>query len=273
MDEYTLYRTYSKDGTLLYVGQSNSWPRRMMEHRKNASWFSGAQKIEVEHFATKELLDAAERKAIIEEKPSSNIVHNGNRALNKTAATVSVCEDISLQKLPPIEVSLPEAMDGWWAVLERFAQFRPLVHTKLMAAMPISVEGVTITFGVHRTQIDSVRPKFQMYAPDIRKTFQFAIGKTPRFVLLRFDLETDTTTTTRTQRLDREYIVKMEEVVESQWQVRAESETEAIKRVKEGEGLKLHLTGRPRLPQGLVCMADVPIRWSRPSDHIEATEQ
>lgn len=81
MEEYTLYRTYSKDGTLLYVGQSNSWPRRFIKHRTQSAWFPFTTRVEIESFPTKQQLDEAEIFAIKNEKPSYNVQHNtGNKS-------------------------------------------------------------------------------------------------------------------------------------------------------------------------------------------------
>jgi len=105
MEEYTLYRTYSKDGTLLYIGQSNSWPRRFIEHRKQSSWFSIATQVQIESFLTKQQLDEAEIYAIKTEKPAYNIMHNagekrdiaanldgwGNRSRHKNSVSEDIC--------------------------------------------------------------------------------------------------------------------------------------------------------------------------------------
>lgn len=81
MEEYTLYRTYSKDGTLLYIGQSNSWPRRFMEHRTKSPWFQDAVKVEIQSYLTKRDLDEAERQAVEKEKPAHNVIfNNGNQS-------------------------------------------------------------------------------------------------------------------------------------------------------------------------------------------------
>lgn len=86
MEEYTLYRTYSKDGTLLYIGQSNSWPRRFMEHRTKSPWFQDAVKVEIQSYLNKQGLDEAERQAVKKERPAHNVVYNnGNQSIETIA--------------------------------------------------------------------------------------------------------------------------------------------------------------------------------------------
>ena len=103
MEEYTLYRTYAKHGALLYIGQSNSWPRRMKEHSRHSDWFESVARVEIESYVTKDQLDEAERAAITEEKPIHNIVHNGNLDIDQErwlthSETVQFC-DISARTL------------------------------------------------------------------------------------------------------------------------------------------------------------------------------
>jgi predicted GIY-YIG superfamily endonuclease len=81
MEEYALYRTYSKDGTLLYIGQSNSWPRRMKEHSRHSDWFEYVADVKIERHSSKSELDEAERQAIVVEKPIHNITHNSGQEI------------------------------------------------------------------------------------------------------------------------------------------------------------------------------------------------
>ena len=68
-----LYRHFGEDGTLLYVGVSLSAMQRLMQHRSHAHWFEQIKRIEVERFATRQQAFAAERAAVINEKPAFNI--------------------------------------------------------------------------------------------------------------------------------------------------------------------------------------------------------
>lgn len=71
-----LYRHFAKDGALLYVGISMSWPKRTKSHARDSRWFDQIASVKVEHFPTREAALEAERTAIKAEKPKYNVVHN-----------------------------------------------------------------------------------------------------------------------------------------------------------------------------------------------------
>jgi len=73
----TLYRHFSGDGTLLYVGISLSWPARTKSHARGSRWFDLVARVEIERFSTREEALIAEREAIKAERPQFNIIHNG----------------------------------------------------------------------------------------------------------------------------------------------------------------------------------------------------
>ena len=75
LEKYDLYRAYSQNGYLLYVGQSNDWPRRMGEHKRSSSWLEQARQITITGYESKAELDYAEKLAIRSEGPLFNIVH------------------------------------------------------------------------------------------------------------------------------------------------------------------------------------------------------
>jgi len=68
-----LYRLYSSDGTLLYVGVANDPIRRMKEHRANRDWFGEVAGIRFETHATRREAEDAEAEAIRAEHPRHNI--------------------------------------------------------------------------------------------------------------------------------------------------------------------------------------------------------
>lgn len=72
----TLYRHFAKDGALLYVGISLSWPKRTKSHARGSQWFDQVERVEIERFPTREAAIEAERNAIKAEKPKYNIMHN-----------------------------------------------------------------------------------------------------------------------------------------------------------------------------------------------------
>ena len=68
-----LYRHFSEEGELLYVGVSLSPVHRLVGHRKGSHWFGLIRRVEIEEFATREEALKAETVAIISEQPLHNI--------------------------------------------------------------------------------------------------------------------------------------------------------------------------------------------------------
>lgn len=73
---HVLYRFFDKDDALLYVGITNSPHRRFNNHRSDKYWFKHVVRSTMEHFATRTELEAAEVRAIHEEKPRYNLAHS-----------------------------------------------------------------------------------------------------------------------------------------------------------------------------------------------------
>lgn len=72
-----LYRHFAADGTLLYVGVSLNALLRQHAHKTGRSpWFEQIAKIEIQNLPTKKAALEAERKAIKDEKPLYNVLHN-----------------------------------------------------------------------------------------------------------------------------------------------------------------------------------------------------
>jgi len=74
-----LYRHYHPSGDLLYVGISLEPLRRQDRHTKAAGWRNMICRIVIEPFATREEALAAEARAIRDEFPKFNVVHNKSR--------------------------------------------------------------------------------------------------------------------------------------------------------------------------------------------------
>lgn len=82
----SLYRHFSRDGALLYVGISLRPLRRLGEHG-DSKWFDEIAKVEMERFPTRLHALTAEREAIISERPIHNVIHN--RPKRRREVTVS----------------------------------------------------------------------------------------------------------------------------------------------------------------------------------------
>ncbi len=71
----SLYRHFAEDGTLLYVGASLRFMDRQYAHTRVSVWWDDVAKVTVEWFDTKELLMAAEKVAIQNERPLNNLFY------------------------------------------------------------------------------------------------------------------------------------------------------------------------------------------------------
>ena len=74
---------------------------------------------------------------------------------------------------------LDDVIVAWAAVIESLPRS---LQTGIMEAQPVRVDGNVIVFGVARTHIDTVKPKFQKDAHSIREAFIRELGSAPRFM-------------------------------------------------------------------------------------------
>ena len=83
LGETDLYRCYTASGVLMYVGISVSALARWCNHG-SAVWAEFVAKIEIEKFSSREAAKAAEKTAIISERPIWNNVYGarGRRPSN-----------------------------------------------------------------------------------------------------------------------------------------------------------------------------------------------
>lgn len=77
MTDPTVYRFYSADGALLYIGKTISPRSRLKSHRHGKDWFGDVSRITIEKHATETDALEAERAAIVAERPVHNVIHNG----------------------------------------------------------------------------------------------------------------------------------------------------------------------------------------------------
>lgn len=75
MDRAAVYRAFSKDGTLLYIGCSIRPTGRIEDHRHTSKWHDMTATITLEWFETKAEALAAERNAVMTERPAFNKDH------------------------------------------------------------------------------------------------------------------------------------------------------------------------------------------------------
>lgn len=74
-----LYRLYSAQGVLLYVGIADNIPSRLKQHSKDKPWWPEVASTAFQQFPSRAEAEAAEKRAIQSEQPLHNVVHNRNR--------------------------------------------------------------------------------------------------------------------------------------------------------------------------------------------------
>lgn len=81
-----LYRHFSADGTLLYVGISMSALIRLSQHKVHSAWFDNIRSVTIELFDSRKDGLEAERRAIETELPKHNIIYKKDIVVIKEEA-------------------------------------------------------------------------------------------------------------------------------------------------------------------------------------------
>lgn len=68
-----VYRLRDAEGTLLYIGVSNTAMQRLSQHASSKGWWTQVARVDVEHFGSKLEAELAEAVAISNEKPLHNV--------------------------------------------------------------------------------------------------------------------------------------------------------------------------------------------------------
>lgn len=87
-----LYRMYSADGELLYIGQSVNPAQRVCGHRTGNNWITRVATMTLEWYPTREAAKQAEAEAIKAECPLLNVAHHPDeraRRIERRAAVLS----------------------------------------------------------------------------------------------------------------------------------------------------------------------------------------
>lgn len=77
---HALYRFFGHDDSLLYIGITMSPSQRWAKHADGKPWWTDVGRIIVEQHPNREAVLAAERAAIVAERPRYNVVHNRGTA-------------------------------------------------------------------------------------------------------------------------------------------------------------------------------------------------
>ncbi len=77
MSTHALYRFFGSADQLLYIGITLNPASRFTQHRHDKPWWAEVARITLEPYPTREAVIAAERRAIGNEQPIHNVIHNG----------------------------------------------------------------------------------------------------------------------------------------------------------------------------------------------------
>jgi predicted GIY-YIG superfamily endonuclease len=109
MTRTALYRAFSADGDLLYIGISRNFGRRWYQHASVKPWWPEAQRMTVDWYPDEESAYAAETEAIAREKPRYNIakvprlrwtVHVPERDMSRASRTRATGRMLRQRKRP-----------------------------------------------------------------------------------------------------------------------------------------------------------------------------
>jgi predicted GIY-YIG superfamily endonuclease len=104
MERHILYRWYNTNDELLYVGITKNAYNRHKQHINNKEWcvLEDLKETKYEYFDSRELLIAAEKLAIVLEKPKYNVTYNENPIPFKTKSAEPRIQ--SKKKKPEIKI-------------------------------------------------------------------------------------------------------------------------------------------------------------------------
>jgi predicted GIY-YIG superfamily endonuclease len=118
MGRHALYRFYSDNGELLYVGTSGDFGRRFPAHAQKI-WFLQVRGITLEWYATEDGALKAERRAIHVEHPRYNVQHRDLKTLATPPPAPKRSNGRAAQRSGGVRVSNRTGLDVCISILER----------------------------------------------------------------------------------------------------------------------------------------------------------
>jgi predicted GIY-YIG superfamily endonuclease len=109
-----LYRFFSANDGLLYVGITKDLGTRLKSHNREKTWFREVAYIRVEHFDSREDVELAEYRAITEEHPLWNITY---------------------RVVPGAHVTLAEVIAAWEAIEAAVENYRTVLREALASGI------------------------------------------------------------------------------------------------------------------------------------------
>lgn len=94
MTKTSLYRHFSADGRLLYVGVTDCIEKRNKQHAANSPWYPEVARTEVQDCLSRAHAEALERVAVQFEKPIYNVTHSLPAFRPPQGATADLLRDV-----------------------------------------------------------------------------------------------------------------------------------------------------------------------------------
>lgn len=96
--ETALYRHFSGEERLLYVGITNNYARRAGEHSDDKPWWTQVRRSTVEMFPSRKAAEVAEKRAIEREHPQYNDIYNGRPRVPRRKVDLRVDKRLSTRR-------------------------------------------------------------------------------------------------------------------------------------------------------------------------------
>ena len=170
-----LYRHFTEDGELLYIGISTHTMFRLSQgHQGSAPWYDDIRIITIQKFQAREAALAAEKAAIIEEKPLHNKAWNPDLDYPKRRIK-SILKftkpTANLNKVPEHPVRMPAIWDETDVQIYTSLHRQDLELWKLIFPFPKRVLGKNW----HKNHViawtKTARQKFQRYLDEYEELF------------------------------------------------------------------------------------------------------
>lgn len=110
---HILYRMYDRTDQLLYIGITVDARARWEAHAEEKTWWPDVATIRLEHFADRESVERAERRAIQNEHPRYNVVHRRSGEFDEELAILAeVSQLVEKSKVLKIDLVRRAKADG-----------------------------------------------------------------------------------------------------------------------------------------------------------------
>lgn len=153
-----LYRLFSAEDELLYIGISVSALARFAQHKADKPWIGEVARVAIEtHDCARAEIEALERSAIIQEKPKYNIVHAGSGSASYRYTSEAEMGHLRRNSVQMMAKAAAELVGDSVFDHSEYARRRcPDQYTDLQLALAAFVDALDLDVGMECTR-DSVK--------------------------------------------------------------------------------------------------------------------